>query len=617
MTIDTVRTLDDASRPLAEVTGPAARRSTQVVRPGPVALAAVLLTIALGWIGAGRGLVTSDEGALLGQIHLVQDHDTWSMPHPVPELDPDGRWFPVDQAQLGDAGWSPLAKHPLTTTILGWGYGMFGGAGGAGGTGSAGGTVALGIVATAATVLAIGRIARLLGAPTGSTAMLAAAACSPLVYDSFVLMGHPFGTLAAASVSIVALSAARHPRPTAATVLTWSALGFVAAAAGPMFRNEALLFDAAVAVALLVLAVRRRSIRSACVGLAIAAGGVMGYLADTAWSAHILGSSRAFRISEQNGFVGRAAGAVSALLLPGDGGLVVSAVLAAGLLGAIVVGRALSATAAMTATATAPTPALPPAVDRRRGAIGLVLLVGAALVWPFVVDGSLTPGLLVACPVLVVGLALLRRPIDDVEWLAYVSIGLCSAAVLATQYSDGGGLQWGGRYLHVVMPLVIPLVVIAGGNALAGLAHPPVRRIVAAGLSVAVAGNLAALLVAAHGVRRLNAESVTSVRAFAAAHHDDATAGDGGGPIIVSDVTPLGRLSWDGLPEERQLYVPENEWHALGERLTGSHIDRIVVATTRPTAEIERALAVPLTVTVDELNAVGTLRLLVVEVDRP
>ena len=605
MTIDTARELDAGARPV-DPTDPTGSSGGSVPRPsaapplrtlavssGLASLAAVVLTVALGWIAYGSGLVTSDEGALLGQIHLVRDHGTWSMPHPVRELDPDGRWFPVDQAQLGNDGWSPLAKHPLTTTILGWAYGPWG----------VGGAVGLGIAAAAGIVLSIGHIARRFGARTGALAMVAAAVCSPLVYDSSVLMGHPFGTLSAALVSVAALAVLQHrvgddrdagpvsPRRVGACSL----LGFLAAGLGPLVRNETMLFAAAVALALVVMALRRRSIAPACVGAAVGIGGIVGYLADTAWAAAVVGTARPFRIVDDAGLVGRAAGAVSALVLPGDGGLGVGAVVAAGLLGAVLVGRSLRATSRATS----------PLI------IGLVLLAGAAVVWPFVASGSLTPGLLVACPVLVVGFLLIPTPASDLERFAILTVGLCTAAILATQYPDGGGLQWGGRYLHVVLPLVIPLAAIALGAAL-GRQSVTVRRATAAVLVVAVVGNLIALVLATHNVRDLNLASVESVRAFA----DRQRPGGGDRPIVVSDVTPLGRLSWDGLPDERQLYVPEDEWRTFGRQLAASDVDRIVVATTRSANEITTALAIPVTVAADELNDVGTLRLLVVEVQR-
>lgn len=188
---------------------------------------------------------------------------------------------------------------------------------------------------------------------------------------------------------------------------------------------------------------------------------------------------------------------------------------------------------------------------------------------------------------------------------------MCTAAILATQYPDGGGLQWGGRYLHVVLPILIPLGVMA---LVAALDRQPVmlRRLTVAALVVAVIGNLTALVIATHTVRDLNFASVESVRAFADQHRS----GDGAELIVASDVTPLGRFSWDGLPEERQLYVPEDEWRDFGRQLAASDVDRIGVATTRSAAEITRALAIPVTVTADQLNDVGTLRLLVVEVQR-
>src|SRR5690606_2052230 len=110
----------------------------------------------------------------------------------------------------------------------------------------------------------------------------------------------------------------------------------------------------------------------------------------------------------------------------------------------------------------------------------LLVLVGTALLALRYVGFSddLVPGILAACPVLAAGLAALRwqRLEPDRRALA-VFVGAYAGAVIATQYPQGGGTEWGGRFLAPVLVAGVALAV----PALVGLARPVPETPVGAG----------------------------------------------------------------------------------------------------------------------------------------
>ena len=76
---------------------------------------------------------------------------------------------------------------------------------------------------------------------------------------------------------------------------------------------------------------------------------------------------------------------------------------------------------------------------------------------------DLVTGLIMAAPVIVAAAVCLPR---EALRGAATSLVACVSAVTfvgvsATQHESGGGGEWGGRYYHVVLPLVCVLAVVA------------------------------------------------------------------------------------------------------------------------------------------------------------
>jgi hypothetical protein len=92
------------------------------------------------------------------------------------------------------------------------------------------------------------------------------------------------------------------------------------------------------------------------------------------------------------------------------------------------------------------------------GAMGV--LVAAYGVQFLVRPDVLVPGLLVTVPVLWTMAWFVDRRVLANEWDILVVSGVLGVAgILATQYSIGGGVEWGGRYFAVLLPLGVSVVV--------------------------------------------------------------------------------------------------------------------------------------------------------------
>ena len=71
----------------------------------------VVLVALMPLVGTG-GLFSGDEGALAAQTRQLHEDGDWVVPHPFPEVDPEGTAFPYDLSQLTADGGAPFVKHP-------------------------------------------------------------------------------------------------------------------------------------------------------------------------------------------------------------------------------------------------------------------------------------------------------------------------------------------------------------------------------------------------------------------------------------------------------------------------------------------------------------------------
>ena len=171
---------------------------------------------------------------------------------------------------------------------------------------------------------------------------------------------------------------------------------------------------------------------------------------------------------------------------------------------------------------------------RRPGrGLAVVVLVAVALLAVRLAAHPHDPvtGLLSAWSLAALGVLLFRwRDAGPVAWLIGGTAGVFVLATLATQYPEGGGLEWGGRYLS---PALVPLSVLAVAGlarAVAGVQEADRRRAVA--LLAALGVTTAAFSVATAGALRAREDRIIA----AVERHPS--------PVMVTTRPALPRLAW-------------------------------------------------------------------------
>lgn len=500
------------------------------------------------------GVFSSDEGAGLSQMAVVAD-GSWGVSHPMPEVDPDGAWFPLEKAGIAvDGGYAPLPKKPVYTWLGGVVWGL----------GGARAVMVLSAVGSGAAALMAGLLARELGAGRLDRATLwLTGLASPLLADGLIVIAH---TLAAAALALAAVAVLRWRGRASGW---WIPVIVLAALLSVLLRSEAVLLVIAMAGAAAALASWRRDARLGAAAVLLAVGCAIGMAVDLALTKHLFDQASvvAPATSTAKGMGGsfaddRVTAFVTTWLRPGYGTVGVAQLL--GIL-VVLVGLVL-------------------VVRSRRGAgpteIAVLCLAVAGLAVARLLvrapDPDVVPGLLPAFPFIVWGLGALRR----VDLASHAAAWCCSSAaifalgVLGTQYREGGAWEWGGRYFAVGLPVVAPLVVVGGARVLAGFEER--RRWIGVASVAATALSIAGLQVLA--VRSSHVLSDDLVQgALAAASRT--TAGDGRPSVIVSTEPELPRTAWAQLDEARWLYVPLDELPEVLRALHRTGIGQIALAT--------------------------------------
>jgi hypothetical protein len=446
---------------------------------GLLAHVAVLLVllVAFGALTHGGDSSTTDEGSYELQLRAL-DQGRWEWSSGTEALDPEGAHFPIAFAAPTDDGFAPLPKHPTwpwlalqvsRVTGVGFAFAVLGGL-----------SVLLGAVA--AWLLAAERDR------AWSRAAFWIAGLAPVAVTASIGWAHAATTAAAGFAVLGAVRLVRHgvrPGPVALLVGGLSA--------GVLFRTEGVLVAAAVAGALFVAA--RTEGRPLRWGAAASGGvlvlGVLVSKAEGVWVKAITGAgSTTFNPrsgkGDADGFVqARFTGLWRSTFEPGGaavGRLLVVATIAAALV-ALFVGRGDAEGADADAGADGD--------DGRTGrdltpawqVASVVVLVLLAL--RFAVGPTDTfSGVLPAWPVALVGLAAAGWAVVRRLSLESTFVVLFAGAIVATQYADGGAVQWGGRFFS---PLVVPVAVLAAAGAVRLAARPSASSVPTAALVMALA----------------------------------------------------------------------------------------------------------------------------------
>ncbi|MEL6984723.1 MAG: hypothetical protein AAFO29_20010, partial [Actinomycetota bacterium] len=214
----------------------------------------------------------------------------------------------------------------------------------------------------------------------------------------------------------------------------------------------------------------------------------------------------------------------------------------------------------------------------------LLIVAAAAVVLRFVIEPTaLIPGLVVAFPLLFAGFVLVRR--DDLRVgaapLLMGFVGLFWLAVLATQYRYGGGGEWGGRYFALGLPAAIAVTSGPLVRTAAAIDAPARRRVVALAA-------VAAMLPVTMGILGLRAARVRTEALTDRIEAELVEAGDGGTPVVVTTLDPLGRWAWLDVDDGRWLLVDEADLATAAARLQDLGVERLVLVSGQAEDDLDR-----------------------------
>jgi hypothetical protein len=427
----------------------------------------------LGAHAAGLGLVlvallpvvgttssfSADEGAAIIQARSLAGGGGWIVEHPFARADPAGVNYPLELSERGPAGSAPFGKHPLYALILA----------GVDRLGGVTGMVLLSVAGTVLAALLAASLARRIEPSLARPALWVVGLASPLLFDGYLVIAHTLGAALAAAAVLVAVVALERRNPIIA-------LGVAPLVAGAvLLRREALFLGLAMGVVGAVLAVRRGEVRRAALVVAVTAPCVAAaaQVAERLWTRHLLGGGLEWSgvgapSAGGSGLVaGRVRGFLLTWLTPAYGAESLAPIALLAMVTALAVGAV---------------------VLRRRGPAGgetvsrwSLVAAGAALLALLVGPPSVVPGLLVAFPLAAAGLLLVRRETlaSLCAQVAFAVFALFAVGVVATQYAKGGAGEWGGRYFAIGLPVVVPVVLLALGNAGRALEGEARRRALA------------------------------------------------------------------------------------------------------------------------------------------
>lgn len=464
---------------------------------------------------------TTDEGAYALQARALQTSGTWTHVDPAAPLDPAGvARTRGDQGPNGQAFYTVHPLYPLLLAGVGKVLGRVG-------------YVALSLLGTLAAAVAAALIGRRVDERLTRPCLWVVAVGSPLLFDGYTIEAH---SLAAGCAGLALLAIFGFVFPAAHRSRSRDALLMVAAAAmvalGILVRSEGLVLAAAFVVAFGVLAAlsapfQRRAGVTAAVILAVTA---VARLSEGRVITALLGAGAhaetAPSVSQGGGFLSSRFEAVRATLIsPQAGGTTRLALF-------VVLGLAAAlATGALVRVRASP---------RSVMAAGAIAAVAYA-VWLLVGPGQEIQGLFVAWPFFAASVlclppdALLPLRLRMAAGVVLVATG----GILATEYADGGSLQWGGRYLAILIPLAVPIV------AYAVLLLPfPQRR------AFLACGAVTSAVIAAMAVTSLRGSHRDSAIVFGSLRGCAALAGPSGAPtvdarpVVVSPDDFVPRFDW-------------------------------------------------------------------------
>lgn len=522
------------------------------------ALALVLLAaLALSRPGVA---FTSDEGAAILQARVLEDTGGWTYEDPLAEIDPEGEARPFLRGDLGTEGLAPYARHPLYPLVLA------GADRAAGGTGMALTSVAGTLVASVAAAL----LGRRFGPSLDRWALWTCGLASPLFFDAYLVLGH---TIAAAAAGLAVLAAVHALERDRGRGALRALVGLaVAVAVATAVRSEGAFVGPAVAVGTAAAWWRRAVPRSTALVVGVVALGATAVvaLAERVALTAIVGDRLPTEAdaAPASWLGGRLEGVVATWFDPsyGDDAAIVLV---------LTLGAVLVAFTALLAR-------LAPGA-RTLLVVGSVAVVAAYAV-RLALDPGAVPGLWIAFPVGWAAVWLLGRHLLATPSTRLVSVAAAAvvALVLLTQYARGGGLEWGGRYFAVALPLVVPPLVASMAEAGARL-DDRTRRVL---LGSAVVVSLLVAATALRTVRHVHDQTDAVLDSVASlAPSADRPAGLDR-PVVVAWNRLLPQIAWRDFDDYAWVVPSRDLIPEYLDRLAGLGVDRVVLVTPDSTRDL-------------------------------
>lgn len=382
-----------------------------------------------------------DEGVYLAQASNLRD-GSWSSLRPAPEVDPDGVFDPVNDGGIDEDRVTPYTKHPLYPLLLVPGVAL----------GGTAGALTLSALGTWAAAVGGALIARRLSPAYGPWSLWLIGIGSPLLFDAYIAVAH---SIAAACAAFAFLGASR-----AVDDRRWIHLIYAlpATAALVALRGEGLVFCGALAAVVGLRSLgwpplRRIDWSGVVVSVSLGATGLLTVVAES-WAVGLINPADGVTTPIArlpSDAIGPLDGIWASLLRPFAGSwadaqpylpLAVLGLTLAALVLRFFPSQKLFVLVALVGSATA--------------SVGLVFT-----------SRSLITGLIPVFPLLFVGLISLRRRDFANKLVARATSvsAVTAVAIIATNYSVGGAAEWGGRFFHILLPVLAPIIVRGCDNA--------------------------------------------------------------------------------------------------------------------------------------------------------
>jgi hypothetical protein len=507
---------------------------------GNVAALAGLLLIALVFVMPSE-VWSSDEGAIRLQAQTLEESSQWYLDRPFAEIDPEGVTSPIQASTVSGDQFGPFTKHPATPFIVA------ATPGGAGGWQAVLPSVVGAVVAAIITAVVTGW----LHAPSRNYALWVMGLATPVFFYSFTVLHHTLG------VALGALAIAGAVRFASARSRMWLLVSVLGVVALPFVRREGLLLAGAIAVGVVATETFGTIARRISLAGMYAIAGGLGYWGNDALSSRIAGQSSVIEGDRAFWSLERIVQSVGTGLTAFDGIVTAAAVFVfLYVVGTILLCWVLVAD---------------PHNLRKHAVYGAMAIAGVAGI--AVLSRPSLSGAIVAMPWVVGALLAIRRPLRTNPLVRFLVISglVYVVAVLVTQERHAGGAQWGGRYLMLALPALVPVAVVVLRKALDGVPKRSIR------VAVAVFAGILIMSVAT-SVSVLNAgrETVASANVqWLSAAESLGEDGAGHRAVMVSPDSQLGRFGWGEIDTIDFFMIPTN-LETYVRRYTEQRPDRFI-----------------------------------------